>query len=359
MFGLSSEALSGRSLASLLVESGPTSVLPSQGGDTCAEVERQYARPDGTTATFHMTETWVRDASGAIQFGTTIIEDVTAKKQLEGSLRHAQKLESVGRLASGIAHELNTPIQFVNDNVHFLETSFEAVMTLIGALKGAIDERAPELTSEASAAEEEADWEYLGVEVPKSISQTLDGLKRVATIVQSMKNFAHNDRGEQGLTDLNAALASTLIVASHELKGVATATEAFGDIPPVLCSRGDLSQVFLNLIVNAAHSIGDVVKATGEQGQITVATRREGDDVIVSISDTGGGIPKEIRGRLFEPFFTTKEVGRGSGQGLALARSIVVQKHGGALTFDTEEGVGTTFHIRLPIAGVVRDARAA
>lgn len=350
MFGLTREALSGRTLADLFDARRAVAVAPRADGASAA-LERQYAHPDGTAMSLHLTETWVRDPSGAIQFGTTIVEDVTATRELEGSLRHAQKLESVGRLASGIAHEINTPIQFVNDNVHFLQGSFETVTSFVDALRSLVRERAPGLAAEADAADLLADWDYLGVEIPKSITQTLDGLKRVETIVQSMKAFAHNDRGVQGLTDLNAALANTLTVAIHEMKDVAVATESFGDIPEVLCSRGDLSQVFLTLVVNAVHAIEDVVKDTGRLGRITVSTRRDGDDVVISIADTGAGIPEAVRGHIFEPFFTTKEVGRGTGQGLAHARSVVVQKHGGGLTFETEPGVGTTFYIRLPIAG--------
>ncbi|HVH45560.1 MAG TPA: ATP-binding protein, partial [Labilithrix sp.] len=302
----------------------------------------------------------VTDACGTIRFGTIILEDVTEQKHLEGTLRHAQKLEAVGRLAAGIAHEINTPIQFVNDNVHFMRDSFAAVVGLVECLKTEMAAHGDELLARYRKAEEQADWEYLGDEFPKSISQTLDGLQRVATIVHSMKSFAHEDRGEQAPADLNAALASTLTVASHELKGIAVAVRDFGELPPVVCFRGDLNQVFLNLVVNAAHAISDVVGTTGKLGRITVSTRRDGNDVVVSIADTGGGIPNGVAEKMFDPFFTTKEVGRGSGQGLALARNIVVKKHRGTITFESQLGVGTTFVIRLPIAGARETgARAA
>ena len=166
-----------------------------------------------------------------------------------------------------------------------------------------------------------------------------------------MKTFAHDDRGDVTATDLNAAIASTLVVAAHELNGIAVAVTDFGVLPPVMCSRGDLNQVFLNLIVNAAQAIGDVVAGTAQVGTIRVATRRDGDDVTIAVADTGGGIADEVAARMFDPFFTTKEVGRGTGQGLALARGIVVDKHKGTLSFETRVGAGTTFTIRLPIAG--------
>jgi signal transduction histidine kinase len=201
------------------------------------------------------------------------------------------------------------------------------------------------------------DLEFLRAEVPVSLDQTLDGIGRVATIVRALKSFSHVDAGAQKTAaDLNSALESTIVVARNELKYVAEVETAFGDLPQVICFLGDLNQVFLNLMLNAAHSIGDVVGGTDKKGRIRVETRvdctPEGDWAEVSISDTGTGIPEGVRGRIFEPFFTTKPMGKGTGQGLALARSVVVEKHGGALTFDTEMGRGTTFHIRIPVNGI-------
>ncbi len=343
MFGLSRDELVGRSLQYLFDDEARSIRDGYIGCRRTSAYERRYIRKGGSIAWFHSTETWVEASPGARKFCTVVIDDVTEIKQLEGSLRHAQKLESVGRLAAGIAHEINTPIQFINDNVSFLSSAFVAIADLIAKLP------------RSEEAEEAADWEYLREEVPVSLAQTLEGLKRVATIVQSMKSFAHNDRGEQNLTDLNKLLQDTLTVASYELKGVAVAhCDLEESLPLVMCSRGDLGQVFLNLMINAAHAIADTnaTKASGTMGNVYVTTRRDGEDVVVSIRDTGGGIPDHIRPNIFVPFFTTKEVGRGSGQGLALARSIVAQRHKGSLSFDTEVGVGTTFHVRLPIAGV-------
>ena len=362
MLGLSHDSLVGTDLGGLFDEEAPPSTRSAaheeaEGTDLD---ERRYDHPNGTTAWFNATRTWVRDAAGVVQLGTVVIEDITSRKHMECSLRHAQKLESVGRLAAGIAHEINTPIQFVSDNVHFLRDSFGSVVSLVDTLRRLLHAAGPNLDAECGEAETAADWDYLGEEVPKSILQTLDGLQRVATIVHSMKAFAHQERGEQTPTDLNAALTNTLVVAGHELKEVALAVTELGELPPVHCFRGDLNQVFLNLIVNAAHAIQDVVQKTGELGRITVATKQDGDSVVVSIADTGGGIPDEVASRMFEPFFTTKEVGRGTGQGLALARSIIVNKHGGSITFETHLGLGTTFTIRLPIAGnAVTEAAAA
>lgn len=357
MLGLAPDQLVGRSFSSILDGSASQSLRPPR-TDQASLDEHRYAHPNGRTAWFHATRTWVHDHAGIVQLDTVVLEDITEKKILEGSLRHAQKLEAVGRLAAGIAHEINTPVQFVSDNVHFLKDSFEGIATLVERLE--MLATAASLDQECRRAAEEADWEYLHDEVPKSIVQTLDGLQRVASIVHSMKNFAHTDRGEQVAADLNAALSSTLTVARHEYKNVAVAVTDFGDIPPVVCSRGDLNQVFLNLIVNAAHTIADVVGKTGELGRITVATRREGEDVVVSIADTGAGIPEAVAAKIFDPFFTTKDVGRGSGQGLALARQIIVNKHQGSIWYETRAGAGTTFFIRLPIGGATASqSRAA
>jgi PAS domain S-box-containing protein len=283
------------------------------------------------------------------------IRDLSERKRLEMELGQAQKLEAVGRLAAGIAHEINTPIQFVGDNVRFLSDGFGSLGRVLNAYRalaaaarrGAID---PLLLHEVEAAERREDLAYLGEEIPKAFDQTLEGVQRVATIVGAMKEFARRDtEAEKSPADLNRALASTLTVARNELRYVAEVETEFGDLPPVVCDIGDLNQVFLNLLVNAAHAIADVVGNTGERGRIRVRTSVDGDSVVVGISDTGKGIPEDIGPKIFDPFFTTKEVGLGSGQGLAIARNIVVDKHGGSLTFESTVGRGTTFFVRLPI----------
>jgi signal transduction histidine kinase len=169
--------------------------------------------------------------------------------------------------------------------------------------------------------------------------------------VRAMKAFSHPPTAEQAPVDLNAALGNTLIVAANEYKYVADVETDLGDLPTVVCNGGDINQVFLNLIVNAGHAIAERVGDSGERGTITVRTRVDGEHALVSIADTGCGIPDEIADRVFDPFFTTKEEGRGTGQGLAISRTIVTERHNGSLTLETERGRGTTFHVRLPIAG--------
>lgn len=282
-----------------------------------------------------------------------VILDITQTKKLEADLSQAQKLESVGRLASGVAHEINTPIQFVGDSVHFLKDAMADLMALVDALGavGAAARRGPVPEVVLVAAEEaaaHADLEYLRESVPKAFDRSLDGLGRVTTIVASMKEFAHPDSREKTTVDLNRAIASTLTIARNEYKYVADVETSFGELPPVPCHAGEFNQAVLNVVVNAAHAIDDVFKATDRRGRITVSTALDGAEAVIRIKDTGGGIPAAVQPRIFDPFFTTKPVGRGTGQGLAIARSVIVDRHGGKISFTTEAGVGTTFELRLP-----------
>jgi signal transduction histidine kinase len=291
--------------------------------------------------------------------------EMTARLQVETDLRQAHKLESVGRLAAGVAHEINTPVQFVSDSVHFLRDATTDLMTTIGHLReveASVLNGTPSMeAAEAAAyAAETADLPYLVEHMPKAIDRALDGLERVATIVRSMKEFAHPDSIEMAPVDLNRAIESTLVIARNEYKYVADVESRFATLPPVRCHAGDINQAVLNIVVNAAHAIADVVAGTPARGRITVTTALDGDDtVVVTIADTGGGIPEAIRDRVFDPFFTTKEVGRGTGQGLAIARAIVVDRHRGELTLDSEVGRGTTCFIRLPLHGAAGTAAPA
>jgi signal transduction histidine kinase len=269
-------------------------------------------------------------------------------------LAAAQKLESVGRLAAGVAHEINTPVQFVSDNVQFVGTALTDIAAVIHAYR--VLQRAVQSGGDivaaarlADEAEKTADLDYILENGPLAIESSIEGLGRIATIVRSMKEFAHPDQAEKTSADLNQAIRSTLVIARNEYKYVAEIETQFGDLPPVPCYLGEINQAVLNLLVNASHAISDVVKDTGSLGKLTVRTRLDGDAVEIAIGDTGTGIPVAARNHLFEPFFTTKEVGKGTGQGLAIAYSVIVNKHGGSLRFETECGKGTTFFIRLPI----------
>lgn len=281
-------------------------------------------------------------------------QEIAARKRMETELVQAQKLESVGRLASGVAHEINTPVQFVSDSVAFVREAFGGVQGALAAFRfgleveGTLDERR-RARSEVARICAEVDLDYLETHVPRALERATEGLQRVANIVRSMKEFAHPDARDKANADLNRAVTNTIEIARNEYKYVADLEVELGELPPVLCHVGEINQVVLNLIVNAAHAIGDVVRGTDKKGLISVRTRFLGDAVEISVEDTGTGIPEAARPHVFEPSFTTKGLGKGTGQGLAIARSVVVDKHHGSICFQTETGRGTTFRVRIPV----------
>jgi signal transduction histidine kinase len=290
--------------------------------------------------------------------------DFESRAGMELELRQAQRLEMVGRLAAGIAHEINTPVQFVSDSLEFVRAGIAELSQLLerdGELIARVvaGEPAHDLATAAEAAATAAELPYLREHLPLALARALDGLGRVTTIIRSMRIHAHPDRSEIAAADLNDAIASTLTIARNEYKYVAELVTELGELPPVTCYLGDFNQVIINLVVNAAHAIGDVVGTSGDIGRLTVKTWRDGPDAVVAIGDTGAGIPEHIRDHVFEPFFTTKAVGKGTGQGLAIAHAVIVDKHGGSLTFESRPGEGTTFLIRIPIAGSLPAAATA
>jgi len=279
--------------------------------------------------------------------------DISQRRVIQAQLQQAQKMESIGQLAAGIAHEINTPTQFVRDNLAFLSDSWKSTKEMMDLYRKIIHEHAtsaPQSFSDAIAqAEHRCDFEFIVDEAPRAIEQGLDGAHRIAEIVQAMKAFSHPDSSEKTATNLNKAVESTITVARNEWKYVADLVTDFDDsIPPVICYPGDINQVVLNLLVNAAHAIDDKLKEHAK-GLIQVRTRKQGNIAEISVTDNGTGIPEEIRTRIFDPFFTTKEVGKGTGQGLSIAYAIVVKKHSGKLRFESALGKGTTFFIEIPI----------
>ena len=288
--------------------------------------------------------------------------DITERKLLEEQLAQAQKMEAIGHLAAGIAHEISTPAQFVGDNTHFLRDAFADLQQIMGCfqtLAGAVRHGVQVTASlEAiDAAVNDLDLDYLEGEVPLAIDHILDGVGRISKIVRSMKFFAHPGDVEKAPLDLNEAIESTIIISRNEWKYVAEVdTDLDAAMPPVPGQRGEINQVILNLITNAAHAIAEKTgNRPTDKGRIHVTTRYQDGWAEIRIQDTGAGIPDAIRHQVFDLFFTTKEEGVGSGQGLAIAHSVIVDKHGGILTLESEPGVGTTFIIRLPVNGEAQD----
>ncbi len=272
------------------------------------------------------------------------------RESLQSQLLHAQKLEAVGQLAAGIAHEINTPIQFVSSNVGFLDTGLGDIKNIITALvKAAEEERLTPAFLRNTL--EEMDWPYLEAEIPAAIKQSQEGLSRVTSIVRAMKEFSHPGGKEFAQIDINHIIEITVTVARNEWKyGSEVVLHLAPNLPPVLCLANEISQTILNLLVNAAHAITEKLGRTPEisKGCITITTEYKDPWIFIHIADTGGGIPEAIRDRIFDPFFTTKEVGKGTGQGLAIAYDVVARKHNGKLSFASVVGEGTIFTIQLP-----------
>ncbi len=286
-----------------------------------------------------------------------ICKDITEQKKLEDQLFHAQKMETVGRLAAGIAHEINTPIQYVHDNIDFMYDSFGVFIELIKRLNRSLGSKKEEITPDMKDIldfQDENDFEFLIEEIPSSIEQSIEGIERVTKIVKAMKSFAHPGIEEMAPLNLNDAIESTITVARNEWKYVADINTVYNEnLPPVMCYAGDFKQIILNLIVNAAHAIGDTQKKEGryeKAGIIDIKTNFDDKYAIIELSDNGSGIPPEAKSHIFEPFFTTKPVGIGTGQGLAIVYNIVVKKHNGTISFDSTEGEGTRFLIKIPIS---------
>ncbi len=311
------------------------------------ELEFRVHRPDGSLAQLrgHSRVTERGAAGEPFEIAVIVLEAsheqdlMRARDALRAALQQlaiAARLGSVGELAAGVAHEINTPAQYVSDSLHFIR---ETVHELLGYC-----DRSPPAPGEGGA----RDLSYIRQHLPAALDASIEGMDRIAEIVRSMKDFSSADRREMRPLDLNRTIQSTLVVAQKQYKDVAEVKTFFDDLPPVTCHPGDINQVLVNLISNAADAIRDVVQGPQDRGYITVTTRREVDKVVVTVADTGRGIPQMLRDRVFDPFFTTKEAGRGMGLGLSISRNIA-RKHHGTLTFDTAVDRGTTFSLRLPL----------
>jgi PAS domain S-box-containing protein len=354
MYGYSREEMLGQPVTILGPAESPDileAIAEAVAGPS-ASFETVHLRKDGSAVQVSVILARTCDPAGAASGVVGIARDIGERKAREAEFHQESKLESLGRLSAGLAHEINSPIQFVGDNARFLEEAYEELIRVVEVYRGLLDTSNPigwmERQERVREAEAGIDFDYLQKEIPSAVEQTLEGIERVSTIVRAMKTFSHPGNKEQVPADLNEALAATITVTRHQISEVADLSLDLAVLPPVRCNIAELNQVFLNLIVNAA----DAIEETGRRGVITVATVADGDDVVVRISDTGCGIPEDVRPKIFDPFFTTKDVGRGSGQGLPLVRGVVQDGHAGSLTVESAAGQGTTFMVRLPINGI-------
>jgi len=283
-----------------------------------------------------------------------LAEELAWRDRVETEIRVSQRLEAVGQLAAGIAHEINNPLQYVGDHFEFVSGAITDLLAVVGEIDASIDRDAAHLADVARGAFDAIDVPYMKRELPGALLAIQDGLHRITAIVRAMKELSHPGTRDARVADLNRAIESALEVSATSYRCFADLEKRLAPLPPVTCFIAELGQVFLNLIVNAAQAMEGQ-----DRGKLVVTSSVDDDHVVVTVSDTGGGIPPEIQQRIFDPFFTTKEVGRGTGQGLAIARAIVVDRHGGSLWFDSIAGEGTTFYIRLPIGGPRRRRASA
>lgn len=319
---------------------------------------------DGRTIHFHITAVPFRNSHGTLlgvvedfQNITELVQEQKAREQMQIKLLHTSKLESVGQLSAGIAHEINTPIQFIGTNIDFIRDSFKDISHIVNEVQQFLDlptdeEDPKQKMAPIKTALDKADWDYLCQEIPTALAQTSEGVNRVSSIVLAMKEFSHPGSKEKILADLNSILTNTLTISRNEWKYVADLeTDLDDELPQIPCMVAELGQVFLNILMNASHAIAEKQKENQDdrKGLITVSTRQIEGFAELRISDTGPGIPEDVIGKIFDPFFTTKEVGQGSGQGLAISYDVIT-KHGGTITADSAPGSGATFILRLPLA---------
>ena len=313
-----------------------------EGGQT----EFRVAFPDGGVRWLWCRHIPIAGKGGRLARTVGVFEDVTEQKEAEHilsvsqhelhniiELRQSQKMQSAGELMGGIAHEINTPIQYVGDNLHFVRDALPKLDELLKAT--------------AQQDTENSEWEYLRTEIPKALLQAQEGVDRVAKIAKTLKEFSREQR-DQGRksANLNQAIESTLIIARNAVKYVADVETVYGALPLVNCHLGDIQQVVLDLLIRAAQSIGEVKARTKQRGVIHLETRPAGDWVTISISDTGVPLSPEAQQLIFETAGDSEGV-----RGLALAHAIVTAQHGGTLACTSDAAKGNSFSIRLPVLG--------
>ncbi len=364
IFGYLPEAVIGKSVTLLMpvnVASHHAEYLSNYSGSGKSHVvgkgrEIQAQRSDGSRFSVEIKVREVTDPDGKRYF-TGVIRDLTEERALQTKLLSAQKMESIGQLAAGVAHELNTPAQYVGDNLKFLNESFADLDILIdrfhqlhkAAESGSIS---IDLIREIRQKAETVDLNFLREEIPQALSQSLEGIESVSQIVRSMKEFSHQGSKEKEYIDINQMVQSAVNVSRNEWKYIADLELNLDrELPPVPCYVGEFNQALLNLLLNAAHAVGDVTtQQSNQKGKISIRTGLENQKwCFIEVSDTGCGMTKEISSRVFDPFFTTKEVGKGTGQGLAIAYSVIVEKHAGTIEVESEVDMGSTFTIRIPM----------
>lgn len=328
-------------------------------GPLAAIADAVRAHREDDDATWAPTHTG--DELGAL--AATLRASILERTRSVSALRFSERMASVGTLAGGVAHEIHTPLQFVNDSVHFLRDASNDTLQTLADVREAAATVTPDATPEAlraafarvAQAVEGADLDYLVERLPHAADRSVEGIERVEAIIRSLKACADASSGDLRADDVNRAVKNAVTVVEVDCLRVTLLGVEFGDLPPVVCRVGDIYEAVLQLLTNAVEAValrhGTGPAGARPAGRIAVRTARDADHVVITIADNGAGIAPAIADRVFDPFFTTKEVGRGAGQGLAIAWRTTTERHGGQLTFDSTPGAGTTFTMRLPIAG--------
>lgn len=325
----------------------------------------KYTRPDGSEGLFGITVNPINSESGMFSGFVLLGEDITEKRNEETHKILSQKLESIGQMAAGIAHEINTPMQYISNNTSFLKDAFTNLQQLYDVYIALINKLEQErvysdIIAQIREKENKLDIEYLLKEIPEAISQSLEGINRVSKLVLAMKDFSHSGGKEKMLSDINRGIENTVAISRNEWKYIAELDIVLErNLPLVYCCIDETNQVILNMIINATHAIKDAIeKQIISKGKIKIQTQSQGGFVKIFISDNGIGIPQSIINKIYDPFFTTKEVGKGTGQGLAIAHDIIFNKHKGSIHVQSEVGKGTVLTISLPVADHIHNGES-
>lgn len=355
IFGCSAEQARTRRIdefvPSINLQNKPATETPTRDGRPALPFEQTGVKLDGSE--FPIEVTISQFSHEGQQVWTALIRDRTARRQLEQQLSHVQKMESVGQLAAGIAHEINTPMQFVGDNTRFLNDAFADIENLFATCQQLIESteqpaQQEQLIQRIEQVAGRMDLAYLRREIPAATKQSLDGIERITSIVQALKEFSHPGDSNKVALDLNQAIRNSIEVSRNQWKFIANVeTDLDPKLPTAMSYPGEFNQVILNLLINAAQAIEE--KHAGETGEIKISSRFQNGQAVIVISDNGIGMTEDVRAKIFDPFFTTKPLGKGTGQGLAICYAVIVDKHGGHISCESKVGVGTTFSIHLPI----------
>ncbi|RLL52170.1 PAS domain S-box protein [Mariprofundus sp. EBB-1] len=361
VFGLSRKEVTGTAFSTLAIawdwDEIHHALSESKASYTSSMDHVKFNRNDGTDGFLGLTINAVIE-HGQYNGFLLVGADKTTRMQLENQLQMSQRMESMGELAAGIAHEINTPMQYIGDNVRFLKDGFNDILQLISTYQlhmttmkqENMSTSVQQLTETLQQAEEKADLGFLREEVPLAVAQTLEGIAHVSKIVGAMKELSHPGTGDKMPIDINKMIESAVTVSRNEWKYVADLDVTFDPELPMIHALPEINQVFLNIIVNAAHAIADTLpENSDEKGRIHIQTCHSNEFVEIHINDSGSGIEKDKLDKIFNPFFTTKEPGKGTGQGLAISHQIVCNRLDGQLSVKSEPGKGAHFTIKLPI----------